>query len=114
MTQAVSAFESRSKTDTATTREDYKRWWKNAWRPTTREDSYRITNVRGEIPREIRGTLYRNGPSQKILPEQGHEALHLFDGDGLVHAFRFEDGNVDYRGRFVRNASFLAEQREGR
>ncbi len=89
-------------------------WWVDAWRPSTNEDSYEITDVEGQVPREIYGTLYRNGPSQKILPPGGDGALHLFDGDALVHAFRFEDGRVHYTDRFVRNASFLAEQAEGR
>lgn len=88
--------------------------WVNLWRPTQREDTYRLREIQGEIPREIHGTLYRNGPSQNVLPKDGYQALHLFDGDGLVHAFRFEDGRVDYRGRFVRSESFLAEEKAGR
>ncbi|MEE8311054.1 MAG: carotenoid oxygenase family protein [Candidatus Binatia bacterium] len=89
-------------------------WWVDAWRPSLREDSYEITRVEGEIPREIHGTLYRNGPSQKILPEQGYEALHLFDGDALVHAFRFDDGKAHYTGRFVESDCYKAEQAAGR
>ncbi|MBW2274698.1 MAG: carotenoid oxygenase family protein [Deltaproteobacteria bacterium] len=44
------------------------------------------------------------------------EALHLFDGDGdgLVQAFRFEAGRAWVQSAFVRNASFLAEEAEGR
>jgi carotenoid cleavage dioxygenase len=91
-----------------------RRWFVNAWRPTTNEERYRLSEIHGEIPREIFGTLYRNGPCQNVLPKDGYEALHLFDGDGLVHAFRFEDGRIDYTGRFVRSESFLAEQEEGR
>ena len=89
-------------------------WVGNAWRPSHDEKEYEITRIEGQIPRELHGTLYRNGPSQHILPEGGYEALHLFDGDGMVHAFRFEDGRVQYRGRFVRNESFLVEEDEGR
>src|SRR5262249_35420781 len=81
--------------------------------PVDREETYPITEVEGEIPRELRGTLYRNGPSQKVLPREGYAALHLFDGDGLIHAFRFADGAVHYRSRFVKNASFELEQRLG-
>lgn len=93
---------------------DLRQMWTAAWCPTTREDSYRITRVEGEIPRAIHGTLYRNGPSQKILPKQGYEALHLFDGDALVHAFRFDDGEAHYTGRFVESECYLAEQAAGR
>jgi carotenoid cleavage dioxygenase-like enzyme len=91
-----------------------RKWFADGWRPADREDTYEIKRVSGEIPREIHGTLYRNGPSQRIMPREGYEALHLFDGDGLVHAFRFDDGRVHYTGRFVRNASYLREQSEGR
>ena len=89
-------------------------WFSEAWKPTRREDDYRITRLEGEVPREIHGTLYRNGPSQRVLPAAGYEALHLFDGDGLVHAFRFDDGAVHYRGRFVENDCARFEQSEGR
>ena len=89
-------------------------WLCNSWRPSHDEKAYTIERIEGEVPRELNGTFFRNGPSQHILPEGGHEALHLFDGDGMVHAFRFEDGQVGYRGRFVRNESFLVEAEVGR
>ena len=92
----------------------WQQWWINAWRPTNTEAGYRITEIEGEVPRELHGTLFRNGPSQKILPAEGYGALHLFDGDGLVHAFRFDDGAVSYRGRFVEHPTYLREQAEGR
>jgi carotenoid cleavage dioxygenase-like enzyme len=89
-------------------------WSWNLWRPTSAELDLEITDVEGEIPRELFGTLYRIGPSQQHLPSGGYPSLHFFDGDGLAHALRFEDGRAWYRSRFVRNSSFLAEQRAGR
>ncbi|MEW6471989.1 MAG: carotenoid oxygenase family protein [Actinomycetota bacterium] len=85
-------------------------WSWNAWRPTSVEDDYEITDIDGEIPADLNGTLYRNGPSQQIQPGGDYTRLHFFDGDGLVHAFRIEDGRAWYRDRFVRNQSFVAEQ----
>ena len=82
-------------------------------RPNPVESDYRITNVEGEIPRELNGTLYRNGPNQKLAPEGGNRALHLFDGDALIHAIRFEDGEARYRGRFAETESYLFEQEQG-
>jgi carotenoid cleavage dioxygenase len=113
MTQAVSATPTRTDAKQPSA-EQRRRWFVDSWKPSTREDSYELTDVEGEIPREIHGTLYRNGPSQRILPKEGYEALHLFDGDGLVHAFRFDEGRVHYSGKFVRNRSFEIEEREGR
>lgn len=89
-------------------------WFKKSWAPSEIEESYEITRIEGEVPREIHGTLYRNGPSQRIFPPEGYEALHLFDGDALVHAFRFDDGKVHYTGKFVESESYLIEQEEGR
>jgi carotenoid cleavage dioxygenase-like enzyme len=78
----------------------------DAWRPWKQEETFEITDIEGEIPREIHGTLYRNGPSQKIDPPEGNQALHLFDGDALIHAWRITDGRVRFTGRYVRTPSF--------
>src|SRR5688572_220688 len=83
------------------------------WDPVTEEYAYDVTRITGEMPRELRGTLFRNGPSQRVEPLEGHRAMHLFDGDGLVHAFRIEDGLVRYTSRFVRDDSYLADERLG-
>jgi carotenoid cleavage dioxygenase len=82
-------------------------------RPNPVETDYAISRIEGEIPRALNGTLYRNGPNQKVAPAEGNGALHLFDGDALIHAIRFDDGAAHYRGRFARTESFLREQEEG-
>ncbi|MEM7413724.1 MAG: carotenoid oxygenase family protein [Myxococcota bacterium] len=83
-------------------------------RPHSVEADSPITRVEGEIPRELHGTLYRNGPNQKTAPASGMESLHLFDGDALVHAIRFENGRAHHRSRYAQTASYLREQAEGR
>ena len=45
--------------------------WLEAVSPVEGEAAYEITDIEGEIPRELHGTLYRNGPSQKVLPAGG-------------------------------------------
>jgi carotenoid cleavage dioxygenase len=90
-------------------RESLARWLS----PASTEDRYTVTDVVGEVPREIHGTLYRNAPNQNVAPAAGVRAMHLFDGDGRVDAFRFEDGRVTHSNAFVRNASFLAEEKRG-
>ena len=42
----------------------------------------------------------------------GHDTY--LSGDGMVGAFRFEDGHVDYQQRYVRTERFLAERRARR
>lgn len=66
--------------------------------------------VEGELPRDLNGTLLRNGPNP-MYPPRDH--YHMFSGDGMVHAFRFEDGRVSYRNRWVRTAKLEAEMAAG-
>jgi carotenoid cleavage dioxygenase len=81
------------------------------WGPIQMECEARDLVVEGEIPAELCGTLYRNGPNQRFKPRGEY---HLFAGDGMVHAFHIKDGKVDYRNRWVRTAKFKIEDSEGR
>lgn len=67
--------------------------------------------IEGSIPAALRGTFYRNGPG--LFERGGQRYRHPFDGDGLVHAYRFTDQGVSHRARFVRTAKFTAESRAG-
>ncbi len=66
--------------------------------------------VEGEIPRDLNGTLYRNGPNQQFSPRGEY---HPFGGDGMIHAFKIEDGKAHYRNRWVRTPRFEAERVAG-
>ena len=66
--------------------------------------------VTGEIPNELNGALYRNGPNPQF-PPRGH--YHLFGGDGMVHAFTLENGRARYRNRWVRTPRFELERKAG-
>jgi carotenoid cleavage dioxygenase len=66
--------------------------------------------VEGEIPRELHGTLYRNGPNQQYAPR---DAYHPFSGDGMIHAFHIEGGRAAYRNRWVRTPRFELERAAG-
>lgn len=68
--------------------------------------------IEGTLPAQLRGVFYRNGPG---LFERGTGAArqrysHWFDGDGLVHAWRFTDKGVSHQAKFVESKKFLAEQ----
>src|SRR6201747_72934 len=54
--------------------------------------------IEGELPRELNGTLYRNGPN----PQFESPGAHWFVGDGMLHAFHLENGRASYRNRWVR------------
>lgn len=79
--------------------------------PIHSEDDFADLPIRGEFPRELRGTLYRNGPNPQFAPRDSNH--HWFLGDGMLHAFRIADGNVSYRNRYVRTPKWEAEHRAG-
>ncbi|MGE3846541.1 MAG: carotenoid oxygenase family protein [Gammaproteobacteria bacterium] len=67
--------------------------------------------IEGELPRELDGTLLRNGPNPYYPPRDDY---HMFSGDGMVHAFRLRDGRVSYRNRWVRTEKLNREVAAGR
>lgn len=66
--------------------------------------------VEGEIPRELNGTLYRNGPNPQFAPRGKY---HWFDGDGMIHAFTLANGKAHYHNRWVRTRKFQREREVG-
>ena len=70
-----------------------------------------LATVEGEIPRDLYGTLVRNGPNASQLPSN---LYHWFDGDGMLHALHFEDGRARYRNRYIRTEGLERENAEGR
>jgi carotenoid cleavage dioxygenase-like enzyme len=55
--------------------------------------------VEGRIPDEIHGTWYRSIPDPQYPPMLGYDAF--ISGDGMISAFRFENGHVDLQMRYV-------------
>jgi len=66
--------------------------------------------IDGEVPRDLNGTFYRNGPNPQFAPRGQH---HWFAGDGMVHAFSIHDGRVAYRNRWVRTIKWKTEHEAG-
>ncbi len=67
--------------------------------------------VIGEIPRDLRGAYYRNGPNPAYEPTGKY---HWFDGDGMIHAVSLRDGRAAYRNRYVLSDGLKEEQTEGK
>ena len=67
-------------------------------------------HITGEMPKELCGTLYRNGPNPQFAPRGPY---HWFGGDGMIHAFHIENGNVSYKNRWVRTPKWELENKEG-
>ena len=69
--------------------------------------------VQGRLPDGFAGTLYRNGPAW--TERAGFRYEHWFDGDGMVHGWRFNgNGTLTHRARMVATPKFVREQAAGR
>ena len=67
--------------------------------------------VVGKLPAELEGMVVRNGPNPQFDPPGPY---HWFDGDGMLHGVRFEEGKASYRNRYVRTEGFLEEKKAGK
>ena len=67
--------------------------------------------VEGEVPQELRGAFFRNGPNPQFAPRGEY---HWFGGDGMIHGFYIADGKVNYKNRYVQSVKFKKEIEAGR
>lgn len=77
-----------------------------------REHELRDVRIEGKLPPEIRGTHYSIGPGQ--FEVAGQRVQHIFDGDGMMVAFRFDGKSVSFKNRFIKTPEYAAEQAAGR
>lgn len=68
--------------------------------------------VFGQLPTDLSGMLYRNGPG--LFERNGHTKSTLLDGDGYMQAYQFAGGQVKYQSKFVRTKRFVEEEASGR
>lgn len=66
--------------------------------------------VIGTVPADLNGLYVRNGPNAYFTPTWRY---HAYDGDGMLHAVRFQAGRVSYRNRWIRTSGLQAEQQAG-
>lgn len=81
-----------------------------AYEPVARETTADDLPVIGEIPVDLYGAFYRNGPNPAAAPQGLH---HWFDGDGMLHAIWFENGKARYRNRFIKSPDHVADLNGG-
>ena len=83
--------------------------WSSAYCNVEKElDHVQLKLVKGSIPEQISGTFYRNGPGR--LERGGRWVHHPFDGDGMIAAFKFENGKINLTNRFVRTKEWAEEE----
>ena len=71
-----------------------------------------FARIEGELPRDLKGTLYRNGPG--LFERNGLRKRCLLDGDGMVQGFYFDGHRVRFCNRFVRTAKYIEESAAGK
>jgi all-trans-8'-apo-beta-carotenal 15,15'-oxygenase len=72
------------------------RGWFEAFRDLSREHGFEPLRIEGQIPAQLSGTLYRNGPA--LFENFGRRYEHWFDGDGAVGAVRLSGGKAEGAG----------------
>ena len=84
--------------------------WSSAYCNVEKElDNAELKLVKGSIPNKISGTFYRNGPGR--LERGGRWVHHPFDGDGMIAAFKFDNGKIKLTNRFVRTKEWQEEEK---
>lgn len=78
--------------------------------PTRFEADIYDCEVWGDIPTDIEGTFYRMQCDFAYRPPE-NDWLTGFNGDGHVSAFRFANGSVDFKSRYVKTDRLMAERR---
>ncbi|MBD6619101.1 carotenoid oxygenase family protein [Komarekiella sp. 'clone 1'] len=86
--------------------------WQEGYQSLNQEFDYWIDDIEGQIPPELQGTLFRNGPG--LLDINGQRIHHPFDGDGMISRITFTNGRAHFRNRFVHTEGYLAEKEAGK
>eukprot|EP00012_Vannella_robusta_P007097 CAMPEP_0206194036 /NCGR_PEP_ID=MMETSP0166-20121206/6946_1 /ASSEMBLY_ACC=CAM_ASM_000260 /TAXON_ID=95228 /ORGANISM="Vannella robusta, Strain DIVA3 518/3/11/1/6" /LENGTH=501 /DNA_ID=CAMNT_0053610909 /DNA_START=69 /DNA_END=1574 /DNA_ORIENTATION=+ len=82
---------------------------RRGWESQPQEFNYECT-VEGNIPNEISGSFFRNGPG--LLEVYGTPLVHPIDGDGMVCSVSIKDGRAHFRSKYVATKEYTAEKAE--
>lgn len=82
-----------------------------AFAPVFDERTDNTLAVRGEIPGHLRGVFLRNGPNPLFEPDAHYS--YPFDGMGMIHAIYLDNGQAQYRNRWVATREFADERAAG-
>jgi carotenoid cleavage dioxygenase len=77
--------------------------------PTRFEADIYDCEVEGKIPSELNGTFYR-ACTDRQYPKL-YQNDNILNADGAIDMFRFQNGHVDFKTRFVRTERFLEERK---
>jgi len=87
----MQSFQLHERASTVPTNSYTRQDWQRGYESVKEESDYWIDDVEGQIPPELQGTLFRNGPG--LLEVNGQRIHHPFDGDGMI-TIAFRDGRA--------------------
>ena len=82
------------------------------YREVERPHGFEALRIEGELPPELAGTLYRNGPGR--FGSFGRRYYHMFESDGALTAVRFAGGRAAGAHRVLESAGLREERAAGR
>ncbi len=89
----------------------HKRWHSLA-QSIEQEHDFQSLRIEGELPKDINGTFYQNGPG---LFERGDfRYTHAFDCDGLMRAIKIKDGKAQGAAKIIQSEGLVAERKAGK
>lgn len=78
-----------------------------------RQDAFASNaTVAGRWPKDLQGSLYRNGQAQHEIGDFRYQ--HWFHGDGMLQSFRFDENGMRHAARMIQTKKYLAEKAAGR
>lgn len=86
--------------------------WQLGYDSLLTEYDYWIEDVEGQIPLDLKGTLFRNGPGR--LERGGSPYRHPFDGDGMITRISFIEGKAHFSNRYIQTPEFQEEEKVDR
>jgi len=87
-----------------------KAWSKAIAYPAKEFNTTNLSIIEGNIPADLRGTLYRNGPAR--LSRGFKRVGHWFDGDGAILRVDFSNSGAVGSYRYVKTKGYLDEQKK--
>ena len=86
--------------------------FQRAFESFTDDHGWRDMEVEGDLPADLKGTLYSTGPS--LFELLGERYDHWFDGDGAVSGVRFGSGKARSAARVLDTPALREERKRGR
>lgn len=74
--------------------------------PIRQEDCWEDLTVIGQLPADLNGLYVRNGPNAYFPPDWRY---HAYDGDGMLHAVRFDKGRASYCNKWIKTEGLKEE-----